>query len=186
MQLSKVSYYGDFFIYPVAVPALAAAALWLALPHDWDVWLIAFVGGFALWTLTEYVLHRFVLHHVPYIKDMHEAHHGDQRALIGTPTWLSAVMMLCIVFLPLIFVSDFVVAGAMTSGLMLGYLWYVSVHHIVHHWRVAPGSYGFWLKRRHMLHHHFDEMGNFGVTSGFWDKVFGTDLKARAAAERRR
>ena len=33
-----------------------------------------------------------------------------------------------------------------------------------------------------MLHHHFDEMGNFGVTSGFWDVVFGTDVKVRVAA----
>ncbi len=37
-----------------------------------------------------------------------------------------------------------------------------------------------------MLHHHFDEKGNFGVTSSFWDVVFGTDLKVRVAAAPRR
>jgi sterol desaturase/sphingolipid hydroxylase (fatty acid hydroxylase superfamily) len=66
---------------------------------------------------------------------------------------------------------------------MLGYLWYVSVHHIVHHWKAEPGTYAYALKRRHMLHHHFDDMGNFGVTSGFWDRVFGTDLKGRRESE---
>jgi sterol desaturase/sphingolipid hydroxylase (fatty acid hydroxylase superfamily) len=183
MRLGRISYYGDFFVYPVAVPALAAAALWFAAAERWPLWLAGFAGGFASWTLIEYILHRFVLHHVPYIKEMHEAQHGNQKALIGTPTWLSAVMMFGIVFLPLFLISDFMIAGAITSGLMLGYLWYVTVHHVVHHWRTEPGTYGFHLKRRHMLHHHFDEKGNFGVTSGFWDKVFGTDLTARQKAE---
>ncbi len=177
MRLGRVSYYGDFYVYPVAVGVLGAAALWKAEPARWPAWLAAFLIGVGLWTLIEYVLHRFVLHHVPFIKDMHGAHHADQKALIGTPTWLSAVMIFGIVFLPLMLFTDFPMAGGFTSGLMLGYLWYVSVHHIVHHWTNAPGSYGYRLKRRHMLHHHFDEMGNFGVTSGFWDKVFGTDLK---------
>ena len=35
-------------------------------------------------------------------------------------------------------------------------------------------DYVYALKRRHALHHHYDEMANFGVTSGFWDHVFRT------------
>ena len=30
------------------------------------------------------------------------------------------------------------------------------------------------MKRRHMAHHFHDETGNFGITTFFWDKVFGT------------
>ena len=30
------------------------------------------------------------------------------------------------------------------------------------------------MKRRHMAHHFHDENGNFGITTFFWDKVFGT------------
>ncbi len=30
------------------------------------------------------------------------------------------------------------------------------------------------MKRRHMAHHFHDESGNFGITTFFWDKVFGT------------
>ena len=40
------------------------------------------------------------------------------------------------------------------------------------------------LKRRHALHHHLDDHGNFGVTSGFWDHVFRTNLRARREADR--
>ncbi|MBD9487019.1 sterol desaturase family protein [Ensifer sp. ENS11] len=37
----------------------------------------------------------------------------------------------------------------------------------------------FALKRRHALHHHVTPEGNFGVTSGPWDRVFATDIQPR-------
>ncbi len=123
-----------------------------------------------------------MLHHVPYIKDMHDAHHDDQVALIGTPIWISLAIMVVFVLLPLSLLAEQHVAIGLACGLMLGHFWYGSVHHILHHWNIQPGTYFYRLKRRHMLHHHFDEMGNFGVTSGFWDVVFGTDIKVRVAA----
>ena len=30
------------------------------------------------------------------------------------------------------------------------------------------------MKKRHMAHHFHDENGNYGITTFFWDKVFGT------------
>ena len=30
------------------------------------------------------------------------------------------------------------------------------------------------MKKRHMAHHFHDESGNYGITTFFWDKVFGT------------
>ncbi|MFO1185163.1 MAG: sterol desaturase family protein [Bauldia sp.] len=184
MRLSRFGYYGDFFIYPVAAPALATAAILTAPPQAAPI-LAAVVAGVGLWTFIEYLLHRFVLHHVPYIKEMHDAHHNDQEALIGAPTWLSMTIMFLIVFLPLDLVLDFTWAAGITAGVALGYLWYVTTHHAVHHWKFAPDGYGMRLKRRHALHHHFDEKMNFGVTSGFWDKVFGTDVTPQVIAARR-
>jgi sterol desaturase/sphingolipid hydroxylase (fatty acid hydroxylase superfamily) len=185
MRLGKISYYADFYIYPAAIAGLAAFAIWQGPPGGWATWLGAFVSGVGLWTLIEYLLHRFVLHHVPYIKEMHDAHHHDQTALIGTPIWISLSIMVVFVLIPLNFVVEQHVAIGLACGLMLGHFWYGGVHHILHHWKIEPGSYWYRLKRRHMLHHHFDEMGNFGVTSGFWDVVFGTDIKVRVAAPAR-
>jgi sterol desaturase/sphingolipid hydroxylase (fatty acid hydroxylase superfamily) len=108
---------------------------------------------------------------------MHEAHHEDQKALIGTPTWLSLSIWAIVVLIPIWYVAGYSAASAFSVGMMVGYLWYISVHHIVHHWEPRVGSYGYGLRRRHALHHHFDDMGNFGVSSGFWDKIFGTDIK---------
>jgi sterol desaturase/sphingolipid hydroxylase (fatty acid hydroxylase superfamily) len=56
---------------------------------------------------------------------------------------------------------------------MTGYLWYVSVHHSVHHWHPAHSGYLYYVKRNHAMHH-ADETHNFGVTSRFWDWVFST------------
>ena len=182
MRLGKISYYADFYVYPAAIAALAAFAIWRGPEGGWATWLGAFVSGVALWTLVEYLLHRYVLHHVPYIKQMHDAHHADQQALIGTPIWISLSIMVVFVLIPLTFLVEQHVAIGLACGLMLGHFWYGGVHHILHHWKIEPGTYWYKLKRRHMLHHHFDEMGNFGVTSGFWDVVFGTDVKVRVAA----
>ena len=115
----------------------------------------------ALWTLVEYVLHRFVLHHVPYIKEAHDAHHEDQLALIGTPIWISLSIMVVFVLMPLSLVVEQHVAIGLACGLMFGHIWYGGVHHILHHWKIEPGSYLYRLKRHHMLHHHFDENGQF-------------------------
>jgi len=184
MRLGKISYYADFVVYPVVIAALAAYALWRA-PAAWYLLIIAFLSGVAIWTLVEYVLHRFVLHHVPYIKDMHDAHHEDQLALIGTPIWISLAIMVVVVLVPLSLMTEFHIAIGLACGLMFGHFWYGGVHHILHHWKIEPGTLAFRLKRRHMLHHHFDEMGNFGVTSGFWDVVFGTNINVRVAAPKR-
>ncbi len=124
----------------------------------------------------EYLLHRFVFHHVPYIRVLHDAHHKDQKGLIGPPTWLSGALFAGGVFAPLFLAFDFTTAGAFTGGLMLGYLWYASIHHIVHRRPGGPGAFAQGLRRRHLLHHHFDERGNFGVTTSLWDKMFGTDI----------
>ena len=179
MRLSQTSYFADFYIYPVAAATLAGAALVTSAPAEWLYWLGAFLFGGLTWTFAEYLLHRYVLHHVPWVQDMHEAHHEDQMALIGTPTWLSLGLMGGVVLLPSFLITNFTVASGFTVGLMLGYLWYVTVHHGVHHWKIKPDGYFYRLKRRHALHHHFDDEGNFGVTSGFWDRVFRTDIRGK-------
>jgi sterol desaturase/sphingolipid hydroxylase (fatty acid hydroxylase superfamily) len=48
------------------------------------------------------------------------------------------------------------------------------VHHVLHHWRIRPGSHLYRWKRRHALHHYARRPCNFGVTAQFWDRVFGT------------
>ena len=186
MRLSATSYFVDYVVYPAAVTSLTAAALYATPLERWGIWAVSVAAGAATWTFAEYHLHRWVFHHVPYIKGMHLAHHDDQKALIGTPSWISLALIGVVVLLPAILLAGFAYGAGFTAGITLGYLVYIIVHHAVHHWRIRPGSYLYRLKHRHALHHHYSDQGNYGVTTGFWDKVFGTDIKVGREARQSR
>lgn len=174
MFSTRIGYFGDFFVYPVLIAALLVGGI-MWNPDAVLRWVAIFVGCLVLWTFLEYVLHRFAFHHMPFLREAHDLHHHAERDLVGTPTWLSLVAHAAFGFGPILLLTNFVDASAASAGLMLGYLWYVSVHHVVHHWHPAHSGYLYSLKRRHALHHHHDQERNFGVTTGFWDRVFGTD-----------
>ncbi|MGE5089462.1 MAG: sterol desaturase family protein [Candidatus Levyibacteriota bacterium] len=179
MRLSRVGYFADFVVYPALLAALSWQALRHARPLQREDWLLAFAAGLGLWTLLEYALHRYVLHHAPPFRRLHALHHAHPAALIGTPSWLSVALIGGLVFLPLLRELPADLANGATAGVMLGYLWYVGVHHATHHRRARPGSYLYRAKQRHALHHHAARGCNFGVTTVLWDIVFGS---ARSSA----
>jgi len=59
------------------------------------------------------------------------------------------------------------------SGFILGYLFYDISHYAIHHFNMHSKL---WLaiKNHHMLHHYHDEYKGYGVSSPFWDLIFGT------------
>jgi sterol desaturase/sphingolipid hydroxylase (fatty acid hydroxylase superfamily) len=175
MQMTRAGYLADFYVYPFVAAALGVLAI-VPAPHHWSALAYAFVAGGATWTLLEYVLHRWVFHHAPWIRDRHEVHHRDPKALVGTPTWLSMVAIASLILLPSASMFGLAIGSSFTGGVTLGYLAYVAAHYGTHHGHFAPGSFLSRLKRRHAIHHHSGVEGNFGVTTPFWDRVFGTEL----------
>jgi len=173
MRLSKATYYADFLVYPPLILALSNKVLAPATGWQRVDWLGACIAGVVCWIFAEYVLHRFVLHRVSFLHRMHDTHHDNPTALIGTPIWVSLAIVGSIL-LPFCHATEFDLASGVTSGLMLGYLWYITLHHVVHHWRIRHGTYLYRLKRRHARHHYASAPCNYGVTTGFWDRVFGT------------
>jgi sterol desaturase/sphingolipid hydroxylase (fatty acid hydroxylase superfamily) len=186
MRLTRIGYYVDFWLYPLLILALAVAAFTTSGLRPALYWSSAFLIGLASWTLLEYALHRLVLHHAPYFAAMHERHHDDPSGMIGTPTWLSVGLGVVSVLLPVWALLDFAFASGLTAGMMLGYLWYISVHHASHHWLPKRGSYLCEARLRHLRHHYSREAGNFGVTTPLWDWVFGTALDERRRSDPRR
>ncbi len=178
MYLSRASFFADFYVYPALSVLLLAFAVFLA-PNRWVGSIVAFVIGLVGWSFVEYIMHRYVLHHLTYIRDQHHKHHVDQKALFGTPTWLSLVVMLVLATGPAITYAGLRLGCAFTAGLMIGYLGYTLAHYTIHHWTARQNSYLFRLKQRHALHHHYDDLGNFGVSNGIWDYVFGTNIVVR-------
>lgn len=140
-----------------------------------------FVVGALVWTLTEYVLHRFVFHYIgskPWQRRMHFVIHGvhhdfpqDGDRLVMP---LGASIPLGAVFYLIFHLSVGVhYAVPLWVGFGAGYLAYDGMHYALHHFRMSS-RLGKWLKRHHMVHHHTGSNTRWGVSSPLWDWVFGT------------
>ncbi len=155
LEHSRAASRADLALHGGAVVGLAAYLL-VTTPPAWNR-VFANTSALALaglvgWTLIEYLVHRFVLHHLPPFRGWHARHHLRPTALIYAPTVLIAALIAALVFLPAWWLGGLRQASALTLGLLIGYLAYSITHHATHHWR-ADGA---WLKRRkrwHALHH---------------------------------
>ena len=182
IEHSPAAYRADFWVYGAAV-ALLAATLQLGAPAGMALELLLLaLAGVASWTLGEYLLHRFVLHGLPPFSRWHAEHHQRPTALIGSPTILSASLIVLLVFLPAWLWSNIWPAIALSLGVAAGYLGYSVMHHAMHHWRSDQVWFKSWFRQRqrcHALHHRRQgRPGCFGVTNSFWDQVFGTRSEA--------
>ena len=173
MRLSKLNYYADFVVYPSIILFLIARTLYVLALSERLEWFLALAAGAAGWTLLEYVLHRAILHRVRFFDRMHDVHHENPNSLVGTPTWLTAPLG-ALALMPLWVFSELSLASGLTAGLMVGYLSYVALHHALHHHRIGHDSFFYQAKLRHVRHHHGRGHCNFGVTTVFWDRVFGS------------
>lgn len=178
LEQSKLAYRADFVLYGAAVASLAFF-LAVATPSTLRLSCAALVLlGFGVWNGAEYALHRVVLHGLPPFRNWHAQHHQRPAALIGAPTILSATLIAVLIFLPALALGNVWHACALGLGVLCGYLTYIVTHHAIHHWR----SDNSWLKRRkqwHALHHHGERAVCYGVSSSFWDHVFGTASSGR-------
>ncbi|CAI7584705.1 unnamed protein product [Penicillium pancosmium] len=156
----------------------AAAAYWIV--------------GVCLWTLIEYLMHRFLFHVDNWLPDnsvgltlhflLHGIHHYlpmDKYRLVMPPTLF---ILLAAPFWKLahaVFFYNWFAAVQVYCGGVFGYVCYDLTHYFLHH-RNLPLYYKE-LKKYHLQHHYADFENGFGVTSRFWDRVFGTELEAPAA-----
>src|SRR5918994_3373222 len=145
------------------------------------------VGGYAVWTLTEYWLHRVVFHFEPergigarlhwMIHGVHHDHPNDPMRLVMPP---SASIPLALLFAGLFWL---VLGGEwfmpFLSGFLAGYLAYDMIHYHVHHHQPRT-RVGRRLRELHMRHHFQDDERGFGVSAPYWDHVFGTPPEKRA------
>lgn len=152
--------------------------------------LAGFTSSFALgcivWTILEYTLHRFLFHLDYYLPDngvaitlhflLHGIHHYlpmDKLRLVMPPT------LFFILETPFTQLAHVIFPKAMANGVITGafafYVLYDMVHYFSHHMRVSEG-YLADMKKYHLAHHYQNFDLGYGVTSKFWDYVFGTVL----------
>lgn len=144
------------------------------------------IGGYALWTLFEYWLHRIVFHFEPedgfgarlhwIIHGVHHEHPNDPLRLVMPPAVSIPLGLAVFGVLYLVFGSDY--APGLGAGFFAGYLAYDMLHYYVHHF--TPRSrLGRMLRERHMRHHFQDETKGFGISAPYWDEVFRTSSRVR-------
>ncbi|MDD4967214.1 sterol desaturase family protein [Halothiobacillus sp.] len=172
-KLGKVAYNLDLAAYLIA-PFLAVALIFYFGERSQAIAiLVATLLGFVSWTFLEYSLHRFVLHHAQPFKSWHGEHHQNPTEAVGTPTVLSLLLIVGIIFAPAVALAGWQIGGGFATGLLIGYSIYTWVHHGEHHWH-RRGKWFRKLKRAHAIHHYAHEDCNYGVITSFWDRLFGT------------
>jgi sterol desaturase/sphingolipid hydroxylase (fatty acid hydroxylase superfamily) len=123
---------------------------------------ILFCCGILAWTLSEYIIHRFVLHAIAPVH--HGIHHARPKDPIDKIFW-----QIWGVFVVLYVTKS----GTFLAGALVTYAWYLFVHYCAHQRpAILPAS----LLRHHLEHHKFANR-NYGVTTRLWDRVFGTMLR---------
>jgi sterol desaturase/sphingolipid hydroxylase (fatty acid hydroxylase superfamily) len=166
--VSLLAFYGS-----LRIPQLSAGKLiqWMAV-------------GLFVWTLTEYLLHRFLFHWHPRGKGgerfhflMHGVHHEDPN----DPTRLVMPWVGSLSFALLLIPSFRWMLGPFAflpflTGFLWGYLSYEYTHYTIHHF--SPRTpWGKMLKDNHLKHHFVDSHSRWGVSSPLWDWVLRTQGK---------
>jgi len=142
--------------------------------------ILLFAGGFFLFTLFEYLMHRY-LFHLPatnpkrekFVYTMHGVHHDypKDKSRLAMPPLVSLILatLFFIIFRGLM--GDY--SFGFLAGFLMGYTVYLAIHYSIHAFRV-PGNFLKTLWHHHSIHHYREPDRAFGVSSPLWDIVFGT------------
>jgi dihydroceramide fatty acyl 2-hydroxylase len=174
----------------IFLPAIAAMAAWGLSDRSVLVTLALALGGYALWTLFEYWLHRIVFHFEPQdglgarmhwiIHGVHHDHPNDPMRLVMPPA--VSVPLAALVFGVLYLIFGEGTAPSLGAGFFAGYLVYDMMHYYLHHFR-PHGRLGRMLRERHMRHHFQDDTKGFGIRAPYWDEVFRTSPRAKRSSQ---
>ena len=146
------------------------------------------ICGVLVWTLSEYLLHRFVFHYSAssaagkwLVFLFHGVHHEtprDKTRLVMPPAGAIIILFflwqLFSLVLPTLWLEPFL------AFFIVGYLIYDYIHYATHHFQMQHPLLHF-LKRYHLQHHYGAKGLRYGVSSPLWDRVFGTWPTDRAA-----
>lgn len=148
-------------------------------PLIWKI-VLYFVGGMISWSLVEYLMHRYVFHFVhenKAVSILHHALHGhhhdvpqDQKHLFMPPV---PALFILSMFFGIFYLFFWKNTWFFMAGFEIGYLAYSLIHYKIHK-GVPKNKYLNKLWLHHANHHYKNDDKAFGVSSKFWDRVFGT------------
>ncbi|RSK50880.1 sterol desaturase family protein [Hymenobacter rigui] len=163
--------------------AVAAVSLYYSLSQGLLTGLSAFglfLGGWFLFTLAEYLMHRFLYHmktdtpgKAKFQYTMHGVHHEfpKDKTRLAMPPILTVFVASLLFF---IFRFTFGNAGfGILAGFVFGYALYLFVHYAIHMYSPPKNFLKFWW-HHHAQHHYRQDEIAFGVSTTLWDHIVGT------------
>ncbi|MBO2008753.1 sterol desaturase family protein [Hymenobacter negativus] len=139
-----------------------------------------FLGGLLLFTLVEYLVHRYV-YHIPattparakFQYTMHGVHHEypKDKTRLAMPPILTVFVASLLFFIFRFSFGSY--AFGLLSGFTFGYAMYLFVHYAIHAYSPPKNFLKVWWTH-HAQHHYRQEAVAFGVSSTLWDHIIGT------------
>jgi sterol desaturase/sphingolipid hydroxylase (fatty acid hydroxylase superfamily) len=170
---------------PIAIYFTWSAITGLQGQSGWFIPVGILIGLF-LWTISEYLLHRFLFHFKPRTPLQerlsflfHGVHHAQpqEKSRLVMPIALSIPLAALFYFAFVLIIGRLLASpdwvGPLFTGFLVGYLVYDLTHYATHHFPMRSG-YAKYIKRYHMQHHYKTPNARFGVSSPIWDYVFKT------------
>ncbi len=184
-SLSKVHYTVPLYIFIPAILFFSYKAFETGI--SFPGFALYFLGGLLIWTVTEYVLHRFIFHYHPtseFGKKMHFIFHGvhhdyprDKKRLVMPPS--ASIPLASLFYFLFSLLLQQKLLFAFFPGFLLGYLVYDMMHYAMHHHNFKNPVLKK-IKQHHMLHHYQDPTKGYGVSSSLWDIILKSDFTRQA------
>ena len=178
-RFSLVNWYTPFLVWIPVIIFLFIRNM-NSYQHSTNIYILILISGVLLWTLTEYLMHRFLFHfnssskigdRIVYI--MHGNHHEDPAdPLRGVMPILPATFYISILYLLFSLFIPIQYLDALFASFLVGYLLYDGIHFYTHHGN-PKNKVGKYLRKMHLIHH-VQEGTMFGISSPLWDLVFRT------------
>jgi sterol desaturase/sphingolipid hydroxylase (fatty acid hydroxylase superfamily) len=138
------------------------------------------LAGGLLWTLLEYLIHRFALHLGfrgairRHVAGKHILHHKDAAVHSGIVVLPFSAAVALVVFAALAAAVGLTPGMAIMAGVFLGYLGYEYVHLAIHRAGPLPPIWGDRILAHHLYHHQRSARANYAVLAPIWDRLFLT------------
>jgi len=145
---------------------------WLASGSQLAAGVATFGGGWLAWSLIEYAIHGWLSHRLStFVARLHAAHHRNPARVFTSP--LAALPVAALLFAAAAAGFGGALAACFVAGVLAGFVRYERAHWRIH-FRLPRNPRERRLRAHHLAHHFANPRAYWGVTTRFWDRVFGS------------
>jgi hypothetical protein len=171
---NKILFGGHFYPYHITLwLCVSGYNLYSFIQHEYSYvdLFYGFMLASSVWSFTEYMFHRFLLHNVLYRH--HKKHHiyPNKLSIINTPMSMVVLNWILYYYIFKSFVNQQIISSYYIF-FPLNYLTFETTHLLSHSY---SGSNNIILNAKHYHKlHHINENVNYSFITPFWDYIFGT------------